>query len=168
MNTQNPHSLDLEGLRKGVLDRIDNMRKDLLRAVEDWVSILRGHLISTLGFEEVGKARNEMEKLREEIGLLQQSLTTGAAQPGIIRKIMQIDAERLSQSYNGMFLKYRELQQRTDFEIALNWKEIIKSIESNVTMKSKAETEESQEYEQDYKPRSDRTNSLPSKEDPQH
>ena len=65
MNTQNPHSLDLEGLRKNVIDRIDNMRKDLLRAVEDWVAILRNHLVSTLGFEEVGKAKNEMEKLRD-------------------------------------------------------------------------------------------------------
>lgn len=55
-----------------------------------------------------------MERLREEVGLLQQSLS-GAGLPSVVKKIMQIDAEKLKESYNGTFLKYRELQQRTDF-----------------------------------------------------
>lgn len=50
MNSQNPSKLDLDGLRKNVLERIDSMRKDLVRAIDDWVGILRSHLIGTLGF----------------------------------------------------------------------------------------------------------------------
>ena len=33
MNSQNPNSLELEGLRKYVTDKVDGMRKDLIRAV---------------------------------------------------------------------------------------------------------------------------------------
>ena len=51
MNSQNPNAVELEGLRKHVTDKIDNMRKDLIRAVEDWVSILKNHLLTSLGFE---------------------------------------------------------------------------------------------------------------------
>ena len=65
MQSQNPSALDLDGLRKNVLERIDAMRKDLVRAIDDWVGILRNHLIGTLGFEEVGRAEGEMERLRE-------------------------------------------------------------------------------------------------------
>jgi len=41
------------------------MRKDLIRAIDDWVGIMRNHLLSTLGFEEVNKVKNEMERLRD-------------------------------------------------------------------------------------------------------
>jgi len=51
MNSQNPNLLDLEGIKKQVLDKIETMRKDLIRAIEDWVAIMRNHLLSTLGFE---------------------------------------------------------------------------------------------------------------------
>lgn len=36
------------------------MRKDIIRAVDDWIGILKGHLLSTLGFEEVAKTKAEM------------------------------------------------------------------------------------------------------------
>ena len=91
MNSQNPNLLDLEGLRKGVLDKVQTMRKDLIRAIDDWVGIMRNHLLSTLGFEEVNKVKNEMERLKDQISLLQQALN-GAGQPGIVKKIFQIDA----------------------------------------------------------------------------
>lgn len=41
------------------------MRKDLIRAIDDWVGIMRNHLLSTLGFEDVNKAKLEMEKLKD-------------------------------------------------------------------------------------------------------
>jgi hypothetical protein len=91
MNSQRPDSLDLEGLRKGVVERVDTMRKDLIKAVDDWVAIMRTHLLTTLGFEEVGKAKLEMEKLKDEVGLLQQALNS-VGQPGVVKKIFQIDA----------------------------------------------------------------------------
>lgn len=70
------------------------MRKDLIRAVEDWVTILKNHLFTSLGFEEVAKTKLEMEKLRDEIGMLQQSLMT-SGQSSIVKKIYQIDADKL-------------------------------------------------------------------------
>jgi hypothetical protein len=47
-----------------------------------------------------------------------------------------------------MSAKYRDLQQRADFEITVNWKEVIKAIESNISIQSKAEPEPQCEYEQ--------------------
>ena len=91
LNSQNPQGLEVETLKKIVIDKIDGMRKDLIRAVEDWVSILKNHLVGTLGFEEVSKTKQEMERLKDEIGMLQQSLSTGS-QPSTIRKVYQIDA----------------------------------------------------------------------------
>ena len=41
------------------------MRKDLIKAIDDWVGIMRNHLLSTLGFEEVSKAKMEMERLKD-------------------------------------------------------------------------------------------------------
>jgi hypothetical protein len=40
------------------------MRKDLIKAIDDWVGIIRNHLLSTLGFKEVAKAKIEMERLK--------------------------------------------------------------------------------------------------------
>lgn len=65
MNSQNPNLLDLDGLKKHVIDKIEAMRKDLIRAVDDWVGILKGHLLSSLGFEEVTKVKAEMERLKD-------------------------------------------------------------------------------------------------------
>jgi hypothetical protein len=47
-----------------------------------------------LGFEEVAKAKTEMERLRDEVHLLQQSIST-AGQPSVVKKIFQIDADKL-------------------------------------------------------------------------
>lgn len=41
------------------------MRKDLIKAIDDWVAIMRNNLLSTLGFEEVNKAKIEMERLKD-------------------------------------------------------------------------------------------------------
>lgn len=108
-------------------DKVDNMRKDLIRAIDDWVTILRNHLLTTLGFEEVAKTKVEMERLRDEICLLQQSLSTNG-QSSIIKKIFQIDGEKLKEGYNSMFSKFKELSFRADFDIIVNWKDIIKNI----------------------------------------
>ena len=97
------------------------MRKDLIKAIDDWVGIMRNQLLSTLGFEEVSKAKMEMERLKDQVGPLQQALT-GAGQPSVVKKIFQIDAQKLKEGYNNMFTKYKDLRQRTDFEISLNWK----------------------------------------------
>lgn len=37
-----------------------------------------------------------------------------------------------------MYRKYKEVCQRADFDILVNWKEIIKSIESNIIIKNKS------------------------------
>ena len=82
----------------------------------------------------------EMERLRDEVCLLQQSLTSNG-QSSIIKKIFQIDADKLKEGYNHMFLKFKELSHKADFDIIVNWKEIIKNIESNIIIKSKPENE---------------------------
>jgi hypothetical protein len=63
MAQHNPASLDLDALRRRALERVDDMRRDLVKAVDEWVGIMRGHLLSSLGFDDLAKTRNEMEKL---------------------------------------------------------------------------------------------------------
>ncbi len=38
-----------------------------------------------------------------------------------------------------MFSKFKELQEKAEFDIILNWKEIIKGIEDNIVVKHKSE-----------------------------
>ena len=104
----------MDTLRKHVAEKVDGMRKDLIRAVEDWVLILKNHLFGSLGFEELARTKVEMERLREEIGLLQQSLST-SGQSSIIKKIYQIDADKLNEGYTGMYRKFKEVSQKADF-----------------------------------------------------
>lgn len=47
-----------------------------------------------------------MEKLYEEVGVLRAALQSGS-QPGVIKKVFQIDSEKLEGTYAGMFKKYR-------------------------------------------------------------
>jgi len=50
MKNQNPAHIDLDGLRKRSLERVEDMRRDLMRAVDEWVGIMRGHLLASIGF----------------------------------------------------------------------------------------------------------------------
>lgn len=58
IGSQNTSLMDIDLLRKQALEKVESMRKDLVRAVDDWIGILKGHLLSTLGFEEVAKTKN--------------------------------------------------------------------------------------------------------------
>jgi len=58
MQNQNPAHVDLDGLRKRSLDRVEEMRRDLIRAVDEWVGIMRGHLLASIGFEDMMKTKN--------------------------------------------------------------------------------------------------------------
>jgi hypothetical protein len=51
MNGHSPAQIDVEGIRRKALDKIDDMRKDIVRAVDEWVAIMRSHLLSSLGFD---------------------------------------------------------------------------------------------------------------------
>jgi hypothetical protein len=44
-----------------------------------------------------------------------------------------------------MFLKFKEAEHRSDFELVVNWKEIIKGIESNIILKNHSDSEEEEE-----------------------
>jgi hypothetical protein len=100
---------------------VDEMRRDLVKAVDEWVAIMRGHLLGSLGFDDLARMRTEMEKLSEEVGLLRGALQ-GNGQPSAIKKVFQIDAEKLEESYSSMFGRYRELQKTAEFEFAIDWK----------------------------------------------
>jgi hypothetical protein len=63
MNKSNPAQIDIDNIRRGALDKIDEMRKDLIKAVDEWITIMKGHLMSSLGFDDVSKMKLEMEKL---------------------------------------------------------------------------------------------------------
>jgi hypothetical protein len=39
------------------------MRRDLVKAVDEWISIMKSHLMNSLGFDDMGKMKSEMEKL---------------------------------------------------------------------------------------------------------
>ena len=45
----------------------------------------------------------------------------------------------MKEGYNHMFLKFRELSVKADFDVIVNWKEIIKNIESNIIIRNKQE-----------------------------
>lgn len=57
MSKSSPNQIDVDNLRRRALDRIDDLRRDLVKAVDEWVSIMKSHLLSSLGFEEVGKMK---------------------------------------------------------------------------------------------------------------
>ena len=121
MNRNNPAQIDVDGLRRRALDKIDEMRKDLVKAVDEWIGIMKGHLMGSLGFDEIAKMRVEMEKLCEEVAVLKNALQ-GGSQPAVIKKVFQIDGEKLESSYTSMFKKYRDLEKNSEFEFAINWK----------------------------------------------
>ena len=57
VNSQNTNSVEVDHLRKHVIDKIDSMRKDLIRAIEDWVSILKNNLFNSLGFDDLARTK---------------------------------------------------------------------------------------------------------------
>lgn len=82
--------------------------------------------------------RVEMEKLCEEVAVLKNALQSGS-QPAVIKKVFQIDGEKLESSYTSMFKKYRDLEKNSEFEFAINWKEIVKSFEAHINIKGREE-----------------------------
>lgn len=70
--------------------------------------------------------------------MLQQALST-AGQPAVVKKIFQIDAEKLKEGYKNMIARFKKLQEKADFDISMNWKEIIKGFEENVVVNFKQE-----------------------------
>lgn len=145
MTSQNPSQLDLDSLKRLVVDKIDHMKKDLVRAIDDFVKVLKEHMLTSLGFEEVTKAKHEMERLKEEVAQLQQSLSSNQA--AVVKRIYQIDSEKLEESYQAMFVRFNELHQKAEFDIVLNWKDIIKGIEDNIIVKHKADQPDQKEKE---------------------
>jgi len=67
---------------------------------------MKAHLMNSLGFDDMGKMKMEMEKLMEEVSILKNGLSN-TGQPTIIKKVFQIDGEKLESSYNTMFKNYR-------------------------------------------------------------
>jgi hypothetical protein len=138
MSQNSPAQLDLDALRRRALERVDDMRRDLVKAVDEWVTIMRGHLLSSLGFDDLARMRGEMEKLTEEVGLLRGALQ-GSGQPAAIKKVFQIDAEKLEESYSAMFARFKETQKKAEFEFAIDWKQIVKSFETHINIRNRNE-----------------------------
>lgn len=53
--------------------------------------------------------------------MLQQSLST-SGQPAVVKKVYQIDSDKLEEGYESMFVKFKELQKKAEFDIVMNWK----------------------------------------------
>ena len=145
MSRNSPSQIDVEGIRRRALDKIDQMRRDLVKAVDQWISIMKAHLMNSLGFDDMGKMKMEMEKLMEEVSILKNGLSN-TGQPTIIKKVFQIDGEKLESSYNTMFKNYRQLQKNADFEFTVNWKELVKGFETNINIKGRNEILEESQY----------------------
>lgn len=90
------------------------MRREMIKVVDEWVGIMRNHLLDTIGFNEINEIKMEMSKLYDEVGLLRNTLHMNT-QPSIIKKIFQIDAEKLEEGYRNMYVKYCDLKARSDF-----------------------------------------------------
>lgn len=88
---------------------------------------MRSHLLGSLGFDELARMRAEMDKLTEEIGMLRNALQTGT-NPTAIKKVYQIDAEKLEEGYSGMYSRFQELQRKAEFDFAIDWKQIVQSL----------------------------------------
>ena len=145
MSRNSPSQIDVESIRRRALDKIDQMRRDLVKAVDQWISIMKAHLMNSLGFDDMGKMKMEMEKLMEEVSILKNGLSN-TGQPAIIKKTFQIDGEKLESSYNTMFKNYRQLQKNADFEFTVNWKELVKGFETNINIKGRNEILEESQY----------------------
>jgi hypothetical protein len=62
----------------------------------------------------MAKVKTEMEKLYDEVGALKAALQSGS-QAGVVKKVYQIDGEKLEKGYSSMFQQYREMQVKSDF-----------------------------------------------------
>jgi len=63
MNNSSPNFFNVEGIKRKTLDKIEEMRKDVVRAVEEWVGIMRDHLLQNMGVNDMATTKKEMEKL---------------------------------------------------------------------------------------------------------
>jgi len=57
VNSQDTNSVEVDHLRKHVIDKIDSMRKDLIRGIEDWVSTFKNNLFNDLGFDGLARTK---------------------------------------------------------------------------------------------------------------
>jgi len=62
-----------------------------------------------------------MEKLCDEIDVLKTALQSGN-NAAVVKKVYQIDGDRLEKGYSTMFKQYKELQSKAEFEFTINWK----------------------------------------------
>jgi len=63
MNNSSPNFFNVEEIKRKTLDKIEEMRKDVVRAVEEWVGIMRDHLLQNMGVNDMATTKKEMEKL---------------------------------------------------------------------------------------------------------
>jgi hypothetical protein len=70
------------------------MRKDVVRAVEEWVGIMRQHLLQNIGINDMTATKKEMEKLWEEVKVLRSALQ-GSSQAEMVRKAYKLDSDML-------------------------------------------------------------------------
>ena len=133
--------IDVEATKRRAMERIDDMRRDLVRAVDDWVGIMREHLLTSLGFEEMEKIRTEMERLNDEVTMLRNALQ-GGGQASVVKKVYSIDGEKLQEGYTEMGRKLKSIHRKAEFEFSIDWKAVIQALEKNIVLKNKAEIAE--------------------------
>lgn len=72
----------------------------------------------------------------------------GTGQPAAIKKVFQIDAEKLEESYTSMFGRFRELKRKAEFEFAIDWKQIVQSFETHINIRNRNEILEEAEQQE--------------------
>lgn len=60
MSNRSPNFIDVDEVRRKTLDKVEEMRKDVVRAVEEWVGIMRDHLLQNMGINDMISTKKEM------------------------------------------------------------------------------------------------------------
>ena len=66
----------------------------------------------------------------------------GGGQASVVKKVYSIDGDKLTEGYNEMSRKLREVKRQTEFEFSIDWKAIIQSLEKNIVIKNRADIAE--------------------------
>ena len=88
--TNSQKQIEVDAIRRRALDKIEDMRKRLIKSVEEWISTMREHLLATLRIEQMIKLKEQMEKLSVEVDVLHSTLENGGT-VAAVKKVYQLD-----------------------------------------------------------------------------
>ena len=85
-----PKCIDTDSIRKESNSKIDEIRREIIMVVEDWILKLRNSVINNVGYEELNMIKKEMHTLQDEVNALNNSLINANTSVQAIKKAYQM------------------------------------------------------------------------------